>query len=85
MHRADRCPRMHRLASLLGLGLLAACGGSSSPKPPPTPAPAAPAATSVPCFPDRTEPLAATDMYKQLEKHAMGWMMPEDERPPPEA
>jgi hypothetical protein len=54
------------------------CGSSAKPAPP------TPAKASIPCFPDRTAPLEALTIYKDLEKHAMGWMMPEDERPAPE-
>ncbi len=67
---------------LLALVAVAGCG-SSSPAPSPV-VPSAPPASRVPCFPERTEPLVALDMYRQLEKHAMSWMMPDDERVPPE-
>lgn len=68
---------MRRLLALL---TIAGCGSAPSPAPS---QPAAAVASPTPCFPDRTEPLVALDMYKELEQHAMGWAMPEDERPPP--
>jgi hypothetical protein len=82
MRHTDRFLSVHRVLVLI---VVAACGGSSSkPAASPEPAPARPQPPGrVPCFNDRTEPLEATAMYEELQKYAMSWMMPEDEKPPP--
>jgi hypothetical protein len=85
MRHTGRFLSVHRILVLV---VVAACGGSSSKHTAATPPTESPPARPqppgrVPCFSERTAPLEATAMYEELQKYAMSWMMPDDEKPPP--